>query len=131
MKKRKNNKKRRMRRNPHRKKNRFNFMVKTRGLSCRQAIAKKIEQQEKTEDGQQKKVEPQDKIIMKKSSRPKLRMYFACSRDVWRKFYHEIKALCVTESPVLCSCPRWLQKKANKELTYDCTQQCGQSGSCQ
>lgn len=111
MKKRKNNRKRRMRRKPHRKRDRFNFMIKARNLSCRQAIAKKIEQQEKIEDGQQKKVDPQDKIIMKKSSRPKLRMYFACSRDVWRKFYHEIKALCVTESPVVCPCPQWLQKR--------------------
>ena len=100
--KRKNNRKRRMRRKPQRKRNRFNFMIKARDLSCKQAIVKKIEQQEKTEDGQQKKVEQQDKIIMKKNRRPKLRMYFACSMDVWRKFYHEIKALCITESPVLC-----------------------------
>lgn len=108
MKKRKNNKKRRIRRKPQRKRNRFNFMIKARNLSCRQAIVKKIKQQEQAEDGQQKKVEPQDKIIMKKSRRPKLRMYFACSRDVWRKFYHEIKALCIIESPVVYSCPRWL-----------------------
>ena len=81
--------------------NRFKFTAKALNLSSRNAIIEKAEQQQ---------------IKVRKQSQPKLRLNFSCSKEKWLRFYREIKALCVDESPVMCRCPQWLQRRITKNL---------------
>ena len=81
--------------------NRFKFTAKALNLPSRQAIIEKA---------------GQEQIKVRKQSQPKLRLNFACSKEKWLRFYREIKALCVNESPVICQCPQWLQRRMTKNL---------------
>jgi len=83
----------------------FPFTVRALSLSCKEAILEKADEQN---------------INVKKVGRPKLRLYFACSNNKWRPFYHQIRKFCtVEERPVMCRCPRWLQKVMLKNLSLN------------
>ena len=90
-----------MRRKIRRNRNKFRFTAKALNLPGREAIIEKAEEQH---------------INVKKGGRPNIRLNFACSREKWHRFYREIKALCVNESPVMCQCPQWLRRRMVKNL---------------
>ena len=85
--------------------NDFLFTVKARDLACKQTIIEKV-----------KKAKDHGFKVRERKGRPSCRLYFACTEEKWRRFYRQIKNLCVVERAVTCPCPVWLRKTILKNL---------------
>lgn len=85
--------------------NDFRFTVKARDLACKQAIIEKV-----------KKAEDEEFKVRERRYRLSCRLYFACTGEKWRRFYHQVKGLCKVEQAVTCPCPDWLRKTILKNL---------------